>query len=64
MTPEDEERFASALLAALGTLLDVFPIPYTLKIETSGSKVLHRTRPNGETVPAGPNRFERLNPPR
>jgi hypothetical protein len=33
LTPEDEVRLAEALLAAVASLLDKFPIAYTLKIE-------------------------------
>jgi hypothetical protein len=39
LTTEDEDRIAPALLTAISTLLDQFPIAYTVRIETVGSKV-------------------------
>ena len=50
LTPDDEERFAAALLAAVGTLLDAFSIAYTLKIQTNGNRVLQRTHPAAEAA--------------
>jgi hypothetical protein len=42
LTADDESRFAPTVLAILGRLLDEFPIPYTLRIETSDFKVFQR----------------------
>jgi hypothetical protein len=39
LTAEDEIRLAEGLLTVLASLLDQFPIAYTLKIEAGGSRV-------------------------
>ena len=41
--PEDEERIASMLIAAVGALLDQNAFPYTLRVKTSGMKLFQRT---------------------
>jgi hypothetical protein len=57
LTPEDEDSLAPGLVAAVGCLLDQFPIPYTIRIETTGSKVFQHTHPASETpLPASPSR--------
>jgi hypothetical protein len=56
LTADDETRFAPAVLAILGRLLDEFPIPYTLRIETSDSKVFQRCH---SALEIGPDRPER-----
>jgi hypothetical protein len=38
LTADDEDRIAPALLTAIATLLDQFPIAYTVRIETVASK--------------------------
>jgi hypothetical protein len=43
LTAEDENMFAPALLKAVGTLLDQFPIAYTVRIETTGAQVFQHT---------------------
>ena len=43
LTADDENRFAPALLKAVGALLDQLPIAYTLRIETAGSQVFQHT---------------------
>jgi hypothetical protein len=43
LTPDDEERVASALLTALAELLDGLPIAYAVRIQTSGARVVQRT---------------------
>lgn len=43
LTAEDENAFAPALLKAIGTLLDQFPIAYTMRIETTGSQVFQHS---------------------
>jgi hypothetical protein len=43
LTAEDEDLFAPAVLRAVSALLDQFPIAYTLRIETTGARVLHHT---------------------
>jgi hypothetical protein len=43
LTPEDEDHVADALVAALAELLDGLPIAYSLRIETTGAKIFHRS---------------------
>ncbi len=43
LTPDDEERVAAALLAALAELLDGLPIAYAVRIRTTSSRVVQRT---------------------
>jgi hypothetical protein len=43
LTPDDEERVASAMLTALAELLDGLPIAYAVRIQTSGARVVQRT---------------------
>lgn len=45
LTAEDENQIAPALLRAVTTLLDQFPMAYTLRIETTGNKVLQHSQP-------------------
>jgi hypothetical protein len=53
LTAEDENRFAPALLKAIGALLDPMPIAYTVRIETTGSLVFQHTHA-GPAEPAAP----------
>lgn len=39
LTGEDENYLAPALLKAIGAILDQLPITYTIRIETTGSRV-------------------------
>ena len=48
LTAEDENTFAPALLRAVGAILDQFPIAYTLRIETTTSRVFQHTTPSVE----------------
>ncbi len=41
LTAEDEDLFAPAVLKAVSALLDLLPIAYTLRIETTASHVFH-----------------------
>jgi hypothetical protein len=45
LTPHDEEQVAPALLRAVATLLDQFPIVYSIRIETSGQLVFQHAHP-------------------
>jgi hypothetical protein len=45
LTAGDENQFAPALLRAITTLLDQFPLAYTLRIETSGNQVFQHSQP-------------------
>ena len=39
LTPEDENTIAPALLRAIASLLDLLPIVYAIRIDTSDAKV-------------------------
>jgi hypothetical protein len=45
LTAEEENELAPALLSAVTTLLDRFPLAYTLRIETSGNQVFQHSLP-------------------
>jgi hypothetical protein len=45
LTAEEENELAPALLSAVTTLLDHFPLAYTLRIETSGNRVFQHSLP-------------------
>jgi hypothetical protein len=56
LTASDENQFAPALLQAITTLLDQFPLAYTLRIETSGNQIFQHSQPGrAEPRPAGSN---------
>ena len=44
LTAEDENRFAPALLRAMGALLDQLPIAYTMRIETIDAQIFQHSR--------------------
>ena len=46
LTPEDEEVFAAALLKGVRAMLDQFPLAYTLRIETTSSRIFQHTTPS------------------
>ena len=45
LTSEDENLVAPAVLNALSGLLDLLPIAYTLRIETTDARVYQHSRP-------------------
>jgi hypothetical protein len=45
LTSDDEDKVAPAIASALGAILDQLSIAYTLRIETSSSKVFQRSHP-------------------
>ena len=45
LTPEDENTVAPAILRALSSILDLIPIAYVLRIDTSDSQVYTHSRP-------------------
>jgi len=57
MNQEEENLFASALLKAASTLLDLLPIAYAIRIETSENVVYERSRPAEDTLPRPPAGF-------
>ena len=47
LTAEDENRLAPALVKALSSILDLLPVAYAIRIETSDSQVYqHRGSPD------------------
>ena len=48
LTAEDENALAPALLQALGSVLDRFSLPYTVRIVTSGAQIYQHTHPSCE----------------
>jgi hypothetical protein len=48
LTAEDEVRLAEGLLAAFASLLDRFPIAYTLKIEAGDTYVFQHNHTPGD----------------
>ena len=50
LTAEDEIRLAEGLLVAFASLLDKFPIAYTLKIEAGDSYVLQHDHAPGDPL--------------
>jgi len=45
LTPEDENTVAPAILRALSSILDLLPIAYVIRIDTSDSHVYQHSRP-------------------
>jgi hypothetical protein len=54
LTAEEEDELAPALLQSVTTLLDRFPLAYTLRIETSGNQVYQHTQPARPTAEPTP----------
>jgi hypothetical protein len=53
LTADDENQIAPALLKAVSALLDLLPIAYTVRIETTGSQVFQHSHPAvGAAYPA------------
>jgi hypothetical protein len=48
LTPEDEIRLAEGLLTAFASLLEPFPIAYTLKIEAGDCRVFRHSHAPGD----------------
>ncbi len=44
LTPDDEDRLAPALIAALRPMLEMMPIAYTIRIRTASNAVYQHTR--------------------
>ncbi len=43
LTPDDELRFAAASIEVLGTMLELLPVAYSIRIQTASGKLLDRT---------------------
>jgi hypothetical protein len=53
LTADDENAIAPALLAAMSKLLDLMPIAYALRIETSDSRVYQHVGGKAEPPATG-----------
>jgi hypothetical protein len=60
LTPEDENAVAPALLRAISSILDLIPIAYVIRIDTSDAQVYQHSRPSTQ----GPAVEEHLHPPK
>jgi hypothetical protein len=47
LTPEDENLLAPALLRAVSSLLELLPIAYVIRIDTSDSRIYQQSGPSG-----------------
>jgi hypothetical protein len=47
LTSEDENRLAVLLIPALKTILDLFPVAYRIRIDTSDGQIYQSTHPAG-----------------
>ena len=52
LTSEDENLVAPAVLNALSSILDLIPIAYTLRIETTDARVYQHSRPTSRLAMA------------
>jgi hypothetical protein len=52
LTPEDENAIAPALLNALAGLLDLLPIAYSIRIDTTDEQVYQHSGVGAERQPA------------
>ncbi len=50
LTPEDENTVAPAVLRALSSILDLFPIAYVIRIDTTDSQVYLHSRPTEDAA--------------
>ena len=53
LTADDENQIAPALVKAVGALLDLLPIAYTVRIETTGAQVYQHSHPAVEAAYPG-----------
>ena len=49
LTPEDENALAPALIQTLANILDLLPIAYMIRIDTSDSKVYQHSGASGHS---------------
>ena len=54
LTPEDENLLAPGLLNALACILDLLPIAYVIRIDTSDSQVYQHSGPGAAGKEAAP----------
>jgi hypothetical protein len=43
LTPEDENRLAPRVLAAIGEVLETLPVSYSVRIETATGNAIHHS---------------------
>jgi hypothetical protein len=48
LTPEDENALAPALIRAVAGILDLLPIAYMIRIDTSDSKIYQHSAANSQ----------------
>lgn len=58
LTPEDENRIAPGLLAAIASVLDRLPIAYTLRFETIGGRSFQHTHSPETPADGVPDMYE------
>lgn len=63
LTAEDENTIAPVVLSALTTLLDLLPIAYVVRIDTSDAHVYQRSKPNLQRFAPDEIRTQPLGPP-
>jgi hypothetical protein len=60
LTPEDEDRYAPMVLAAVRALLEPMPIAYALRIVTANGQTVQHTKaeatPGGDAAAGAPSR--------
>jgi hypothetical protein len=58
LTPEDENAIAPALLKAVAGILDLLPIAYSIRIDTSDAQVYQHSGAGSESAVAPRSRHE------
>lgn len=51
LTPEDENKVAPALIKTIASILDLLPIAYAIRIDTSDAKVYQHIGGNHDEIP-------------
>jgi hypothetical protein len=64
LTPDDENAVAPAILVALSKLLDLLPIAYAIRIDTSDSKTFQHVGRTAAATATPPPATGRLRRPR
>jgi len=63
LTPEDENAMAPAVLKAIATILDLLPIAYALRIDTTDAQVYQHIRQDAQPSSAGHDTLSSAPPP-
>jgi hypothetical protein len=56
LTPEDEDRYAPMVLAAIKAILEPMPITYAVRILTANGLAVQHTKADHDEAPPAPNR--------